>query len=115
MKNQIKFEWVVVACIILASLFFTFRREKEISNIEKDKGVTIATITDCSSTVNAPYHPRIEYEYKVDGDIYYSDESSFKSEFSKCVETRNCIGKRYTLYYNKSNPNESKIDFDDER
>lgn len=114
MRNQIKFEWVVVGCILLVSLFLTFRREKEISNIEKDKGITIATITDCSSTVHDPFNIKIEYKYKINEDIYYSSESSFNRELSKCVETRNCIGKRYALYYNKSNPKESKINFDDE-
>lgn len=115
MNKQIKFEWIVVGVILIISLYLSFNREKEIKNIEENKGEVIATIINCSSTVHDPFKILIEYKYMVDNETYYSRENSFETKFSKCVETKNCIGKRYSLYYNKSNPEESKIDFDDEK
>ena len=90
-------------------------REKEINNIEENKGVTIATITSCTSTVNAPFKAAIEFTYKVNEKKYSSEDNSFDFKFTKCVDTKDCIGKRFTLYYNISNPKESKIDFNDEK
>ena len=115
MKNQTKFELLIVGVIILISVYITFNREKEISNIEENKGVTIATIFDCTSTVHDPWLAKIEYTYHVNGKKYSSKDNSFDSKFSKCVDSKDCIGKRFALYYNVSKPEESKIDFNDER
>jgi len=50
-------------------------------------------------------------EYEINNKLYQKSVNT-SVRFTKCYESRECIGRKFILYYKIDNPNEVRIDFD---
>jgi hypothetical protein len=85
--------------------FFMAQKEKEIA---LDEGEVIGVIV--SYSVIFPDSHYVEYEYEVDNKKFHK-RISINFRLGDCLETRNCIGQKYPVVYQRSNPENSIMKF----
>lgn len=107
------FKVLVVGTILCISIFKSINEKKGFKSL-KDKGsYVIGEIIDHRVSGYAETY-YVEYLYTVNN-IEYMNTVNFRFKFRDCHNTRDCIGRRFTVYYNPDDPKESYIDFDDEK
>lgn len=103
---------IILGIVLLISFYKSYNNnisEKEL----KGKGYfTVGEIIDHRvSGLSETY--TVEYEYEIRDDIY-TKSVNYDFKFINCYSTRECIGKKFKVYYDPENPEENYIDFNDE-
>ena len=102
----------MVIVFVLAAYFHIESRNK-IRIIEKNSVITTGEIIN-HRTKGANSQYLIKYFYIVDNQTY-TKEINYTTKFVTCYRTRDCIGKRFAVYYDRNNPENAIIDFENEK
>lgn len=106
-------QFVLVVLILCFFYVRTLNRNNRMQTFKDDGSYTIGEIIDHNiSGFNENFY--VKYIYEVD-DRKYIESVDNPYEFRDCYKTRDCIGKKFIVYYNPNNPKEAYIDFSDER
>jgi|SRR5690606_25486151 len=105
---------LVLVVLILGFFYFrTLNKNKKINTFKNKNSYTIGEIIDQNiSGFNENFY--VKFIYEVNGKRY-TESVDNPYEFRDCYKTRECIGKKFVVYFNPDNPEEAYIDFDDER
>lgn len=108
-----KIQVIVLVVILSFSLWKTINIKDKNQKLFNIGDTTIGVIVDHTVIGYAETY-YVGYVYKVAG-IEYSKSINYSFDFITCHRTRDCIGRRFTVYYNPDDPKEAYIDFDDEK
>jgi thioredoxin-related protein len=113
MNKRSRFRFELILAIVLIGLAVIvwkkdFRSNQEIDN---NKGETVGKITDYQ--IVGPDNHYLNYSYIVEGAIYHNRIVS-KKTFKNCEKTKDCIGRKFKVYYSKIHPNKSRIELSHE-
>lgn len=111
--KDIRVQTVIIVVIFICSFIWTRNENLKNENLKKSGVATIGTIIDRYVTGNNETY-YVKYTYSIDEEIY-TKSVNYSWKFSNCEKTRDCIGRKFTVYYDKDNPDNSFIDFNDER
>ena len=109
-----KVQVAIVIIVFLISILNTRNNDIKNQDLKSQNNFTIGRITDSYST-GAEYGTQyIEYSYSVDKKDYIKSVN-YIEKFLGCNRSRNCIGRKFVVYYDKNNPEKSFMDFDEEK
>lgn len=95
--------WVIT--IIFLCFYYTWEHFQN-RKLEKSPLLTTGTVIDYY--VIFPESHYLTYEYVVAGK-HYQNKINPNPIMEKCVQTQNCIGRKYEVIYVKTDPSISKI------
>lgn len=108
-----KVQLIVIAVVIGFSIFKTIGEKSENNSLKGDGTYTIAKIINHSVIGYAEAY-YVEYEFFVNNKKYVKSVN-YSRKFIDCYKTKECIGRKFVVYYNRENPDEAYVDFNDER
>ncbi|MCX2744925.1 hypothetical protein OO013_13665 [Mangrovivirga sp. M17] len=108
-KRIISFIFIAIMLFFISSELINDYRSKQ--DIEENFATTEGEIIDYYIVgTDSPY---LKYQYMVDGKSYKKSTSVF-SAFMGCEKSKECLGRKFVVYYSKVNPLNSKIDLKQE-
>lgn len=111
MKRRTKIELLIISVLIILLIAYWTRSSNELKEIEDFKGKTEGIIINYE-LVGADNH-YLTYEYYVEFDRYENRLIPDKF-FKDCYKSKNCIGRKFVVYYSTRTPKLSKIDLKSE-
>ena len=99
--------WVYVS-IGLALYFVYDLVTSRMRKIDIDENMAIACATVVSHERSGHSGTVTRYEYWVDGRAYVSMSNDDK-RFGNCIQSKSCIGLKFTVEYSSVNPSNSRI------
>lgn len=103
--------WVLTLVFLVVIAVKLYNDYNDSNEIDANTSITEGEIVDYY--IVGTHSPHLIYRYTVEGKEYTETLKLF-SKFKGCEETKECIGRKFTVYYSSKNPEKSKIDFDQE-
>lgn len=110
-RKRFRIELCIAIIIAIWVLYKAFKEYSAFKEIELNKAKTTGVIIDYK--IIGTYNHYVHYEYFVEGKRFDKNISSEKI-FKGCYKNRDCIGRKFVVYYSKENPEKSEIDLDQE-
>ncbi|HEX9826439.1 MAG TPA: DUF3592 domain-containing protein [Flavobacteriaceae bacterium] len=105
--------WIGIIVILIISYIKWQEKQANIRELSKNNLITIGKIIDHRVTgLSENFY--VKYEYTING-ITYTKEVNYSDKFRNCYFDRKCIGKKFIVYYDKNNPDNAVIDFENEK
>ncbi len=103
---------IIIFILAIASIK-SFKKENKEIDLKKENNFTIGQIVDHKVYgLSETYY--IKFSYSVNG-VEYMNSVNNSWKFTDCYKTRKCIGRKFIVYYDKKNPENSFMDFDKEK
>ena len=99
--------------LLILGYYLMHQRQTKISEISDNFSITIAEIIDYGMNPGIGNGYYVKYKYKLYKTIF-EKKIDCNDRFFDCDEKRDCIGKKFLLYFKKEDPNFNIIDFENE-
>jgi hypothetical protein len=103
--------WIVIAILLLFIGKKLYKDYRDKIEIEENLAIVEGEIIDYYIVgTDSPY---LTYKFQVGSQQYEKTRSVFAT-FMGCEKTKQCIGRKFIVYYSRNNPEKSEIDLSQE-
>jgi hypothetical protein len=110
-NKRLLFELTLAVILTGVALFAWTNNYKNNQQIEEFKEQTVGQIADYE--IVGPYNHYLTYSFVVNSQTYQNRVIPNKT-FKNCHKTKECVGRKFKVYYSRLDPNKSRIDLTSE-
>lgn len=105
-----KFQLIILFVVLCFSVYKTINKSDKKELYKSQDNYVIGEIINHKVTgLSETYY--VTFKYSVSGKNY-TKSTNYSKKFVDCYKTRDCIGKKFKVYYNNNDPDEAYIDFE---